>query len=199
MLVCVLLVQEIATVKRKVLGLCAGCDRGFGASGADRANVEDAIEELCGLRDPEPLEALRKRWRLVYTSAPDVSTLAGNPLVQLGGIYQDATEWPRIVNVIDASPRWLSLAPPALGSAVEIIGRQKVITTATPKTETRVALTFERVEVAPLRFFGAQVPDIFTLGVPLPPASGEFDVRYLDDDFLVIQQQAPGGIFVATA
>lgn len=172
----------------RLFELCAGCDRGFAASKAERAAIEAVIDELPSCGDSGS-EMLRQKWKLVYTSAPDVSTLNANPLVQVGAVYQDARRWPVVVNVIDCSPRIASALPPPF--TPEIVTRINVLTRAEPRSEQRVGLTFERVEV--------QQPFNFpALGFNLPqiaPDSGYFDIRYLDDSLLVIQQNQPGGLF----
>ena len=113
--------KDVAALKSKLFAACAAADRGFAASPADRAEIEALLDELSPLSPiEEPTRGiaegaadapLRKCWRLVYTSASDVSTLAANPLASLGGIYQDARELPVVVNVIDSFPRCVSASP----------------------------------------------------------------------------------------
>ena len=110
--------KDVAALKSKLFAACAAADRGFAASPADRAEIEALLDELSplspieeptrGLAEGAADAPLRKCWRLVYTSASDVSTLAANPLASLGGIYQDARELPVVVNVIDSFPRCVS-------------------------------------------------------------------------------------------
>ena len=113
--------KDVAALKSKLFAACAAADRGFAASPADRAEIEALLDELSPLSPTEePTRGiaegaadapLRKCWRLVYTSASDVSTLAANPLASLGGIYQDARELPVVTNVIDSFPRCVSASP----------------------------------------------------------------------------------------
>ena len=113
--------KDVAALKSKLFAACAAADRGFAASPADRAEIEALLDELSPLSPiEEPTRGiaegaadapLRKCWRLVYTSASDVSTLAANPLASLGGIYQDARELPVVTNVIDSFPRCVSASP----------------------------------------------------------------------------------------
>ena len=113
--------KDVAALKSKLFAACAAADRGFAASPADRAEIEALLDELSplspieeptrGLAEGAVDAPLRKCWRLVYTSASDVSTLAANPLASLGGIYQDARELPVVVNVIDSFPRCVSASP----------------------------------------------------------------------------------------
>ena len=107
--------KDVAALKSKLFAACAAADRGFAASPADRQEIEALLDELSplsptdeptrGLAEGAADAPLRKCWRLVYTSASDVSTLAANPLASLGGIYQDARELPVVTNVIDSFPR----------------------------------------------------------------------------------------------
>ena len=113
--------KDVAALKSKLFAACAAADRGFAASPADRAEIEALLDELSPLSPiEEPTRGiaegaadapLRKCWRLVYTSASDVSTLAANPLASLGGIYQDARELPVVTNVIDSFPRCVPASP----------------------------------------------------------------------------------------
>ena len=113
--------KDVAALKSKLFAACAAADRGFAASPADRDEIEVLLDELSplsptdeptrGLAEGAADAPLRKCWRLVYTSASDVSTLAANPLASLGGIYQDARELPVVVNVIDSFPRCVSASP----------------------------------------------------------------------------------------
>ena len=67
---------------------CAVCDRGYGASTSERDQIEELVRRLASAcPTPTPaagLEgsgdmALRGAWRLIYTSAIDVLSLAAIP------------------------------------------------------------------------------------------------------------------------
>lgn len=222
---------EAAELKSQLLRACAASDRGFAASKSDREEIEALLSDLSPLSptsdasrgvstgdDDAPLKAC---WRLVYTSAADVSTLAANPLASLGGIYQDARQLPIITNVIDTFPRALANLPVAMATPLATTTRLKVQTRARPRSDTRVGLSFEKIEVEPLTILGQTPPswlpqvklDLPQLGLDIQrriygvsedvdPRDAEanpsfFDVTYLDDDLLVIQQGSPGGMFAA--
>ena len=225
--------KDVAALKSKLFAACAAADRGFAASPADRAEIEALLDELSPLSPiEEPTRGiaegaadapLRKCWRLVYTSASDVSTLAANPLASLGGIYQDARELPVVVNVIDSFPRLLANLPPEAASKLATTTRLRVQTRARPRSATRVGLTFERVGAEQLAVLGQAVPDwiprpavdlpqlgldvqrrIFSVGDEEDPRDAAsnpvfFDVMYLDGELLVIKQGSPGGMFAAVA
>lgn len=223
-----------AELKTKIFAACAASDRGFAASPTDRREIEDLLDDLAalgspiedathGLMDGLPDAPLKKCWRLIYTSAADVSTLAASPISALGGIYQDARDLPLIVNVIDSFPRALANLPPSLAAPLATSSRIKVQTRARPRSNTRVGLTFEAAELAPLSILGQEAPDwLPSLRVPFPqlgldlqrqifgvsddvdPRDADtnpsyFDVTYLDEDFLVIKQGSPGGMFAAVS
>ena len=225
--------KDVAALKSKLFAACAAADRGFAASPADRAEIEALLDELSplspieeptrGIADGAADAPLRKCWRLVYTSASDVSTLAANPLASLGGIYQDARELPVVVNVIDSFPRLLANLPPEAASKLATTTRLRVQTRARPRSATRVGLTFERVGAEQLAILGQEVPDwlprpavdlpqlgldvqrrIFSVGDDEDPRDAAsnpafFDVMYLDDELLIIKQGSPGGMFAAVA
>ena len=223
--------KDVAALKSKLFAACAAADRGFAASPADRAEIEALLDELSPLSPiEEPTRGitegaadapLRKCWRLVYTSASDVSTLAANPLASLGGIYQDARELPIVVNVIDSFPRLLANLPPDAASKLATTTRLRVQTRARPRSATRVGLSFERVGAEQLAVLGQAVPDwlpkpkvdlpqigldvqrrIFSVGDDEDPRDAAsnpafFDVMFLDEELLVIKQGSPGGMFAA--
>ncbi len=225
--------KDVAALKSKLFAACAAADRGFAASPADRAEIEALLDELSplspieeptrGIADGAADAPLRKCWRLVYTSASDVSTLAANPLASLGGIYQDARELPVVVNVIDSFPRLLANLPPDTASKLATTTRLRVQTRARPRSATRVGLSFERVGAEQLAVLGQAVPDwlprpavdlpqlgldvqrrIFNVGDDEDPRDAAsnpafFDVMYLDGELLVIKQGSPGGMFAAVA
>ena len=225
--------KDVAALKSKLFAACAAADRGFAASPADRSEIEALLDELSplspieeptrGLAEGAADAPLRKCWRLVYTSASDVSTLAANPLASLGGIYQDARELPVVVNVIDSFPRLLANLPPDAASKLATTTRLRVQTRARPRSATRVGLSFERVGAEQLAILGQEVPDwlprpavdlpqigldvqrrIFSVGDDEDPRDAAsnpafFDVMYLDDELLVIKQGSPGGMFAAVA
>ena len=225
--------KDVAALKSKLFAACAAADRGFAASPADRQEIEALLDELSplsptdeptrGIVDGAADAPLRKCWRLVYTSASDVSTLAANPLASLGGIYQDARELPVVVNVIDSFPRLLANLPPEAASKLATTTRLRVQTRARPRSATRVGLTFERVGAEQLAILGQEVPDwlpkpkvdlpqlgldvqrrIFNVGDDEDPRDAAsnpafFDVQFLDEELLVIKQGSPGGMFAAVA
>jgi len=225
--------KDVAALKSKLFAACAAADRGFAASPADRDEIEVLLDELSPLSPiEEPTRGiaegaadapLRKCWRLVYTSASDVSTLAANPLASLGGIYQDARELPVVVNVIDSFPRLLANLPPDAASRLATTTRLRVQTRARPRSATRVGLSFERVGAEQLAILGQEVPDwlprpavdlpqlgldvqrrIFNVGDDEDPRDAAsnpafFDVMFLDEELLVIKQGSPGGMFAAVA
>ena len=225
--------KDVAALKSKLFAACAAADRGFAASPADRAEIEALLDELSplspieeptrGIADGAADAPLRKCWRLVYTSASDVSTLAANPLASLGGIYQDARELPVVTNVIDSFPRLLANLPPDAASRLATTTRLRVQTRARPRSATRVGLSFERVGAEQLAVLGQAVPDwlpkpkvdlpqlgldvqrrIFNVGDDEDPRDAAsnpafFDVQFLDEELLVIRQGSPGGMFAAVA
>ena len=227
--------KDVAALKSKLFAACAAADRGFAASPVDREGIEAFLYELeplspCdeptrGIAEGAADAPLKKCWRLVYTSASDVSTLAANPISSLGGIYQDARELPVIVNVIDQFPRLLANLPPDAASRFATTTRLRVQTRARPRGASRVGLSFERVGAEQLSLFGREVPDwlprpavdLPQLGLDLQrrlfgmseeeegdPRDSEknpafFDVMFLDEELLVIKQGSPGGMFAAVA
>lgn len=138
-------------------------------------------------------------------------------------IYQDIRNPPNAINVIDFIPRMQSLLPFSISP--QSLLRAKVATRASSRSgnTNRVGLSFEGLVLQPIEFFGRRVDDLmpplsvdFTFPgsvlrrlVELVPgldaskwtgeanddAPGYFDVIYLDEELLIIRQQAPGGVF----
>eukprot|EP00555_Chaetoceros_dichaeta_P007613 CAMPEP_0198253686 /NCGR_PEP_ID=MMETSP1447-20131203/4088_1 /TAXON_ID=420782 /ORGANISM="Chaetoceros dichaeta, Strain CCMP1751" /LENGTH=274 /DNA_ID=CAMNT_0043939463 /DNA_START=55 /DNA_END=879 /DNA_ORIENTATION=- len=196
--------------KKKMLQLGASYDRGFGASPNARKQVEDVIAELELLNDEtdaargidgtgfSPMEG---NWRMVWCTASDVLILGANPLLTVGAIYQ-IYEPPIVTNVIDLIPRVQNLFPPNL--APSSLLRAEVQTRSSPRADypMRVGLDFEAVSLKPVEFLGQDAGFLPPLGFDLPRVFelpddvGYFDVTFLDDELVIIKQNAPGGLFV---
>jgi hypothetical protein len=199
-------------LKRELFQLGASYDRGFGASSSAREKANSVIEQLeqCntetdasrGIEGNQDINIspLAGSWRMVWTTARDVLILEASPVFKTGAIYQ-VFEPPVVTNVIDFVPRFQSIIP--LPSSLL---RAKVQTRANLRqgNPNRVGLVFESVQVAPMQIFGMDIDVFPPLGFDLPKLPGTdqadgpgyFDVTYLDDELLVIRQNAPGGIFV---
>lgn len=203
-------------LKRELFQLGASYDRGFGASPRGREKAASVIEQLEKLNTEEnanrgiegppdgiDISPLSGSWRMVWTTAVDVLLLQASPIFTTGAIYQ-VFEPPIVTNVIDFFPRIQSLLPPDV--VPNSLLRASVKTRANERagTPNRVGLVFEAVEVVPLQVLGMDL-DIFPpLGFNLPKlpgldqstdSPGFFDVTYLDEEVLVIRQNAPGGLF----
>jgi hypothetical protein len=202
-------------LKRELFQLGASYDRGYGASSSAREKALSVIERLeqyntemnasrgieGGLEDSDMniSSPLAGSWRMVWTTARDVLILEASPFFKTGSIYQ-IFDPPVVTNVIDFLPRIQSLLP--LPSSVV---RATVQTRANLRQgkPNRVGLVFESVQVAPMQIFGMAIDVFPPLGFDLPKLPGTdeadgpgfFDVTYLDDELLVIRQNAPGGIF----
>ena len=151
-----------------------------------------------------PLEGT---WRLIYTNASDVLSLDSSPIAGVGPISQEITLPASVVNVIELYPRALSLLPVG---ALRTSTRLRVGTRARARSPTRIGLTFETIGIEARDLLGVDVTKLLPmLSIPLPRPLGDnsagadsddspayFEVRYLDSDLLVIQQNQPGGAFV---
>ena len=202
-------------LKRELLQLGASYDRGFGASQRARQEVLGVIEELerCNMQtnasrgiegnDEEDgmVPPLKGKWRMIWTTAVDVLLLEASPIFSTGAIYQ-VFEPPIVTNIIDFIPRAQSLFPPDF--VPNSLLRAKVKTRASARDSNRVGLVFEKVQLQPLQVLGQSV-DVFPplkFNLPKLPGTDEsngpgyFDVTFLDDEMLIIRQNAPGGLFV---
>ena len=223
---------RISELKRELISTAAACDRGFGAGAADRARVGSLLSALVTLNPPknptrglfpynypdESEASLAGCWRMIYTDAYDVLSLAASPLTLLQGIYQVIDSSGKSANVIDITSRLTPLIPVRFAEKLESVLRLKVLTQSKARSETRVGLRFQSVKVQPLTFLGQSLPaSLPALQASLPQkflydaidafsnksddidsSIGFFDVAYLDSDMLVIKQNQPGGIFIST-
>ena len=99
-------------------------------------------------------------------------------------------------------PRIQGLLPPSV--LPNSLLRAKVQTRASPRTNQpmRVGLDFEAVKLVPVELLGQTVESVLPpLGFDIPKLFevsedvGFFDVTFLDEDLLIIRQNAPGGLF----
>ena len=188
--------------------------------------IDELIESGSGLEDPTmglvgsnsdlhadskvPLEGL---WSLVYTDAFDVVSLASSPLTALRGIYFEIDRNGESSNIIDFAPRFEANIPAkiSLGSTL----RARVKTRSKALSPTRVGLSFTGVAFEPQSLLGFDVrfAPPFVLDFPALPSlgfetdssgdtndngTGFYDVRYLDDELLILNQNQPGGVFIST-
>jgi hypothetical protein len=205
---------EREKLKRSLLQLGASYDRGFGASPRARREANAAISSLelfnkeewaargISGNETSPLEG---SWRMIWTDAQDVLGLSLNPVASIGAIYQVFSP-PVVTNIIDFIPRAQALLPPSLVKPT--LFRAEVATRASVRINrpNRIGLDFEKVKVKVVEVLGFEVEDnIPSLGFDLPrinlagsnpDAPGYFDVTYLDDEMLVIRQNAGLGLFV---
>jgi hypothetical protein len=205
--------QEREALKRTMLQLGASYDRGFGASPKARKDAESTIVAL-ELLNQETWAAqgilgnetspLAGNWRMIWTNAQDVLVLGASPVATIGAIYQ-VFEPPIVTNIIDFIPRVQALLPPSF--AMKTLVRAEVTTRASvrPNRPNRVGLVFEKVQVKPVELLGQEVnlpplgfdlPKINLAGSSSEDAPGYFDVTFLDEEMLIIRQNAPGGLFV---
>ena len=207
--------EKRAALIKDLLSLAASFDRGFGASPSARTRADTIIRELEGYNPEEnasygingnAVSPLEGAWRMIWTTASDVLVLGASPVATVGAIYQ-IFEPPIVTNVIDFIPRVQSLLPPSVIPSSLV--RAKVQTRASLRNgfPNRVGLLFEAVELQPVEFLGMDASTLppFAANLPKLPGTdntsdsstgpGYFDVSYLDDELLIIRQNAPGGLF----
>lgn len=216
-------VAERAELKRSLMKLCASYDRGFGATPRARQEVDGLIAKLEAL-NPTPMDAnrgigggphsaeegpppLQGIWRMVWTTALDVLTLGSSPVALPGAIYQ-VIEPPIATNIIDFIPRPQALLPTSFPATL-VRAEVKTRTSFRVDDSNRVGVVFEAAKILPVEVLGTK-PDFLPPlsfnfpqvnvqdlpGVNPDTAPAYFDVLYLDQDMLVIKQNAPGGYFV---
>jgi PAP_fibrillin len=202
-------------LKRDLLQLSRTADRGMDASSSQVARARQIIKELARYNPTkEPARpyyeyssnqptnpsknTIAGKWTLVWTDAPDITSLKQNRLAQLGRIGQECSP-PFIKNVIEwKPPAWARNLP----RSQRIL--QKVVTeaTANPREPFRVNLQVAGLEVkTEAKSTGSYLRDVQREGllvanlqrnpiqlqgnVRLP--FGQFEILYLDDEMRIIQ------------
>jgi len=199
---------EREALRNQLFRVCAACNRGFGASERDRANVNvilaslvqtsPFVEPTSGIAGSEASKRwvgrglelsdsdgtvadgpLEGVWRLIYTNATDVLSLGANPLAGVGEISQHIALPDSIVNVIDFYPRASALLPPGM---LRTSTQLRVSTRARAWSATRIGLTFEKVDVEARALLGMDVTRLIPqLSVRLPRLPGS-DAAGADSD-----------------
>lgn len=212
------------SLKQDLLQLCASYDRGYGASPSARRRVDDLVSQLKSL-NPTPKDAakgidggsmedvpLKGIWRMIWTTALDVLNLGVNPVAAPGAIYQNIDP-PLAINIIDFIPRIQTLFPSNVLPSSLLRAEVQTRTSSRSQSSNRVGLVFESVKLEPVEVLGFAKPDFLPpLSIQFPQlnlsdlnlpgvdpenAPGFFDVVYLDETILIIQQNEPGGYFVS--
>ncbi|KAL7465715.1 hypothetical protein ACHAXS_006035 [Conticribra weissflogii] len=218
--------QKASALKRELLQLAASYDRGFGATPRARKEASDIIQKLAVIMPTENAARgidgnggdndvpLKGTWRMIWTTALDVVSLAASPIAAPSAIYQ-VIDPPVATNIIDFIPRIQTFFPPSIAQSSLL--RAEVGTRAYSRIgrPNRVGLVFEGIKLQPVEIFGQKVDSLPPISVDFtwpqnflaqfvpgiddlgstqndPDALGYFDVEYLDDDLLVIKQQGEG-------
>ncbi|CAE7446750.1 Thop1 [Symbiodinium natans] len=173
----------LGSCKRDLLYFAAAGNRGFSASDADRKRAAELVDALAlefkAARDLNMRrDLLRGRWKLVYTSSPDLTSLENLPLPgwQTGRVGQSFLTASFAKNEIDfCSP---------FGSKVtqEVNCTWKVVTPMDDAFLVELVFRYSSTRLAEMA--GLQLPAP-ALNLPLPPGAGIFEVAFVDEDLLV--------------
>jgi hypothetical protein len=172
-----------AELKSELLLAAAACNRGFGATRADRERIASLFSDLKQL-SPTPIATagieggdeaggtcpLSGCWRLIYTTASDVLSLDASPAAGVGAVYQLIEPPHAVTNIIDLYPRIATLLP--VGTLTSAL-RLRVMTRAAARSASRVGLTFFAARAEPRALFGVDVSSLLPpVGGPLPRLPG---------------------------
>ena len=189
--------QARTALKTELLGAAAACQRGFGATRADRERIESIFQKLEAVRPTliatsgieggdafagENAPPLAGCWRLIYTTASDVLSLDASPVAGVGAVYQlieppSQTELggTPVTNIIDLYPRAQTLLPAGVMSSAL---RLRVMTSAVARSADRVGLTFYAAKAEPRALLGVDVSSLLpAIGGPIPRLPGEVGTR----------------------
>mmetsp|Transcript_33007 Transcript_33007/g.69471 ORF Transcript_33007/g.69471 Transcript_33007/m.69471 type:complete len:296 (+) Transcript_33007:97-984(+) len=208
---------EVIQLKDDLIAIAAATRRGFSASRSDRDKAKKIISNLakCSPSD-QPAAAYYKesngnsnmyrstiagKWTLIYTDAPDITSLEGGPLstAKLGRIGQECNP-PSIKNVIEwQRPDWASSLPFSGGESSRVLQRVCCEGSATQDNPKTVDLKLVGFELSGLNgsddvvsgdssglnslFNGPAAlleSNPVKLQGPLAAPFGKFDILYLD-------------------
>lgn len=135
--------STVEKIKNDLLELGEKTKRGFQANNSEKKRARELVFELAMFNPTEdaaspyyehpdetnpPLYSVEGNWTLVFTDAPDITTLDQNLLAELGRIGQECRR-PYIKNVIEwKRPQWAAALPFSGSEESRVI--QKVITKA---------------------------------------------------------------------
>lgn len=214
--------SEQQQLKDDLVAIASSTRRGFSASRSDRDKAKHIINELSQLspteepaaayyatssdaqaRSNDNVPSLAGKWTLIYTDAPDITSLDAPLSIQkLGRIGQECNP-PLIKNVIEwKRPDWASALPFSGDEDSRIL--QKVVTegSSTPADNPSVDLKLIGLEISGTNGSTEETdPDLLNslfngpaalfeqnpikLQGPLKGPFGKFDILYLDDDMRI--------------
>ncbi|GMH98218.1 hypothetical protein TrVE_jg14259 [Triparma verrucosa] len=132
---------SILLAKAELLNLGTSTNRGFTSTPAERKQITKLISTLTSSSPPPSLSNITSsplfgKWTLIYTDAPDITSLDSSPAARLGRIGQEITSsGPSkliVKNVIEyLRPKWLDtlpLPPLLIGGSSDDRIIQKVVT-----------------------------------------------------------------------
>eukprot|EP00741_Cyanophora_paradoxa_P016836 tig00020943_g16260.t1 len=181
--------DEVATVKKELLSIVAGTNRGFLVSDEQtRKQIDEKITRLEAMNPtPAPteepgIELLKGNWRLVYTNSLDVVLLARIPALQLGEVFQ-SYDGQTLTNVAE-----LSGLPPfdALSGTSSTFSVDASVEAVSP---VRLQVAFQRAKLTPGKVLGRPLSFLPPLQVPISSSAGNqntyLDTTFLDEDMRI--------------
>ncbi|GAB0490059.1 hypothetical protein MMPV_001289 [Pyropia vietnamensis] len=189
---------DVGATKRSLLLLAAATDRGYRATSADTSAALALIRTLESANPtPAPtrsLDLLCGDWKLLYTTARDVLSLAYLPFSRVGDVYQNILperSGVRTENVV----RLIAPAVPFFGPrTAESVVSLRVRARSEVQTGVRLSLTFERAELPPpilggvdlgTRLGGGVINVPLSLGGGGDNQTGWLDTTYLDGELRI--------------
>jgi hypothetical protein len=213
--------SRAAILKDSLLSIAGKTNRGFRASAIEQNQIKDIIFQLQSLNPTaEPASSyydgtslssdkstLAGKWTLVYTDAPDITSLDTSQLpfstAQLGRIGQECIP-PYIKNVIEwKRPDWARNLPFSGSDDSRVL--QKVVTTATASPDQPRIVKLKVAGLELLAAGSSSTGDLLSriqedgligglLGAnpvdlkgPWNPPFGQFEILYLDKEFRIIK------------
>lgn len=225
------IIEKIKTYKEQLFVIADRTKRGFEANNEDRIEMNTIIKELTKLNPTkEPAKAyyneknnennfnninnnnnvnndliynsVQGKWTLVYTDAPDITTLDNSPFSKLGRIGQECNP-PYIKNVIEyTKPLWTYRIPFVPGTDESRILQKVVIKASASSTNPmKIELLLSGLQIESndnnslLSFFQGNKndknnnnnPSIIDINGPINIPFGNLEILYLDHEIRIIR------------
>ena len=163
---------DVAALKSSLLAEVASSDRGVNSRMSERTRVLDLVRALeASAALSNETRAIEGDWRLVWTNALDVLSVAVPPFVTVGQIYQNIqSDLGEVTNVIELQPRIAPILNNWGGSRAsdprDVSTTARLVVTASARAERdgfvapagpRLAIAFKRVAFEPLTLFGSEL------------------------------------------
>lgn len=188
-------------LKRELLTSVSTTNRGFVASPSQRKEIITLIEQI-ERQNPTPAPCddpqLTGRWRLLFTNAFDIVSLALlTPVALVGQIYQNVYEAEEgqkhdyeLTNIVELEPPFAPISNQFIGQTMASV---EVAAKGFRKSDVKIDITFTESSFKPETLAGYDVRRLPPLRYGLRSPVGYIETTFLDADIRVARAPPLGG------